>query len=229
MYLNEHQRRAYLEALGVDVWLPREAPGRVPEVPLVDSADAPAPGTLGWDALRACVSECTRCVLHRERTQTVFGVGDPSASWMLIGEGPGAEEDRRGEPFVGRAGKLLDEMLRAIGLARERVYIANTVKCRPPGNRNPSRDEAAACRAFLDRQIELVEPAIIIAIGKVAAQNLLGTDEPVGRLRGRRHQFGQIPLVVTYHPAYLLRSPAQKRLAWDDLCLARELVAASVA
>jgi DNA polymerase len=229
MYLNEHQRRAYLEALGVDVWLPREAPGRVPEVPHVGSADAPAPASLGWDALRACVSECTRCVLHRGRTQTVFGVGDPSASWMLIGEGPGAEEDRRGEPFVGRAGKLLDEMLRAIGLARERVYIANTVKCRPPGNRNPSLDEAAACRAFLDRQIELVDPAIIIAVGKVAAQNLLGTDAPVGRLRGRRHQFGQIPLVVTYHPAYLLRSPAQKRLAWDDLCLARELVAAGVA
>jgi uracil-DNA glycosylase len=228
MHLNEHQRRAYLEALGVDVWLPRAAPERLPETPVADRRDAPAPGALGWDALRACVSECTRCGLHRERTQTVFGVGDPSANWMLIGEGPGAEEDRRGEPFVGRAGKLLDEMLRAIGLARECVYIANTVKCRPPGNRSPSLDEAAACRPFLDRQIEIVEPAIIVALGKVAAQNLLGSDEPVGRLRGRRHQFRRIPLVVTYHPAYLLRSPAQKRLAWDDLCLARDLVAASV-
>ena len=225
MQLNEHQRRAYLEALGIDLWLPRDAADSAPQAPV----GATAVETLGWDALKACVADCTRCELHRGRTQTVFGVGDPAARWMLIGEAPGMEEDRRGEPFVGRAGKLLDEMLRAVGLGRERVYIANTVKCRPPGNRNPAAEEALACRAFLDRQIELVSPSIIVAVGKVAAQNLLGTDAPVGRLRGRRHQYGRIPLVVTYHPAYLLRSPSQKRLVWDDLCLARDLVDAGAA
>jgi DNA polymerase len=143
---------------------------------------------------------------------------------MLVGEAPGAEEDRRGEPFVGRAGKLLDEILRAVGLGRESVYITNTVKCRPPGNRDPAPAEMGACRAYLDRQIELVDPDVIVAIGKVAAQNLLGSDAPVGRMRGRPHALGGIPLVVTYHPAYLLRSPAQKRLVWEDLCLARRIV-----
>ncbi len=230
MYPDEMQRRAYLEAMGIDVWLPRVAP----EVAIaagsadVDRDDAPdvAPARLDWEALEQCVAGCTLCPLHRGRTQTVFGVGDRSASWMLIGEAPGAEEDRRGEPFVGRAGKLLDEMLRAVGLGRERVYIANIVKCRPPENRNPADEEAAACRAYLERQIELVRPDIILAVGKVAAHNLLHSDAPVGRLRGRRHQYGDIPLVVTYHPAYLLRSPSQKRLAWDDLCLARDLAGA---
>ncbi len=225
MHLNEHQRRAYLEALGIDLWLPRDATGSTPET----SAGAVAVGTLDWDALRACVADCTRCELHRGRTQTVFGVGDPAARWMLIGEAPGVEEDRRGEPFVGRAGKLLDEMLRALGLGRECVYIANTVKCRPPGNRDPAAAEALACRGFLDRQIELVGPSVIVAVGKVAAQNLLATEAPVGRLRGRRHQYGGIPLVVTYHPAYLLRSPTQKRLVWDDLCLARAAADAGAA
>ncbi|HET9663894.1 MAG TPA: uracil-DNA glycosylase [Burkholderiales bacterium] len=221
--MTEQQRRAYLEAMGIDVWLPRDAPD-----PVVDTrpADAPPAASLGWDELRSCVASCVRCELHRGRTQTVFGVGDRTANWMLIGEAPGAEEDRRGEPFVGRAGKLLDEMLRAVGLAREQVYIANTVKCRPPGNRNPTPGEAASCREYLDRQIELVDPAIIVAVGKIAAQNLLQSDAPVGRLRGREHRYGRIPLVVTYHPAYLLRSPTQKRLVWDDLCLARKLLEA---
>jgi DNA polymerase len=139
---------------------------------------------------------------------------------LIIGEAPGAEEDRQGEPFVGRAGKLLDEMLKAAGQAREHVFIANILKCRPPGNRDPKSDEVAACRGYLERQIELIRPRIILAVGRIAAQNLLGSDAPVGRLRGRVHDFDGIPLVVTYHPAYLLRSPSQKQKAWDDLCLA---------
>ena len=251
MHLNEQQRRSYLEAMGIDVWLPRDPVADASVASATPDAGAPAaapPATatpvaataaansaaaapaaagpvagLGWEALRRRVADCTSCALHCGRTQTVFGVGDPEASWMFIGEAPGAEEDRRGEPFVGRAGKLLDEMLRSLGLARNRVYIANTVKCRPPGNRNPTGAEALACRAFLDRQIELVAPDVIVAVGKVSAGNLLGTDEPIGRLRGRAHRLGSVPLVVTYHPAYLLRSPAQKRLVWADLCLARDL------
>ena len=172
------------------------------------------------------MSACTRCALHRTRKQTVFGVGSESADWMIIGEAPGAEEDRRGEPFVGPAGQLLDEMLRALGLSREAVYIANTLKCRPPGNRDPAVDEAASCRAYLDRQISLVAPKLILAVGRIASQLLLATDAPLGRLRGKKHYLdgGQIPVVVTYHPAYLLRSPTQKRKAWQDLCLARQIV-----
>jgi DNA polymerase len=158
--------------------------------------------------------------LHATRTQAVFGVGNPAADWMVIGEAPGAEEDRRGEPFVGRAGKLLDEMLRAIGQSRDSVFIANILKCRPPGNRDPAQEEAAACRAYLDAQIDHVAPRLILVVGRVAAHELLGTDTPVGRLRGRDHEYRGIPLVVTYHPAYLLRSPSQKAKSWDDLRLA---------
>lgn len=222
MNLNEQQRRAYLEAIGIDVWVPR---GEVdPDVEVL--ADAPVPGVdnLDWDTLRETVSACTGCGLHRGRTQTVFGVGNPDADWMFIGEAPGAEEDRRGEPFVGRSGQLLDQMLAAIGQSRATVFIANIIKCRPPNNRNPNPEEASACRGYLERQIEIVNPRIIVAVGKVAAQNLLGTDSPVGRLRGKRHSFGNVPLVVTYHPAYLLRSPSQKRKSWDDLCFARGVV-----
>jgi DNA polymerase len=163
--------------------------------------------------------------LHESRTQTVFGVGNQNADWLIIGEAPGAEEDRRGEPFVGRAGKLLDEMLRAAGQSREQVFIANVLKCRPPNNRDPAADEAAACRSYLERQIELLKPKIILAVGRIAAQQLLHTDTPVGRLRGRVHHLGDIPLVVTYHPAYLLRSPTQKRKSWQDLCLAMDVAA----
>ena len=144
---------------------------------------------------------------------------------MIVGEAPGAEEDRQGEPFVGRAGKLLDQMLYAIGESRQIVFIANILKCRPPNNRDPKHDEAAACREYLDRQIGLVQPKIILAVGRIAAQNLLGSDEPVGRMRGRAYDLDGIPLVVTYHPAYLLRSPSQKQKSWSDLCLARKLVA----
>ena len=217
----EHQRRAYLEALGIDVWLPREEVGPHPE----DMVETDTQSDIRtWDDLRAAVAACTSCSLHTSRTQTVFGVGDPQADWMIIGEAPGAEEDRRGEPFVGRAGKLLDEMLRAVGRSRDRVFIANILKCRPPNNRDPKAEESAACRGYLQRQIELVEPKIILAVGRIAAQLLLETDEPVGRLRGSRHQLGDTPLVVTYHPAYLLRSPTQKRKAWDDLRLAKRLM-----
>jgi len=216
MIHTEHQRRAYLAALGIDVWVPREQVEPEAEVTVVEAAAA----QMGWDQLRDAVAACTRCPLHEGRTQTVFGVGNRQADLLIIGEAPGAEEDRRGEPFVGRAGKLLDEMLRAVGLQRSDTFIANILKCRPPNNRDPKAEEAAACRSYLERQIELVQPKIILAVGRVAAQQLLATDMPVGRLRGTLHYLQQIPLVVTYHPAYLLRSPIQKRKAWDDLCLA---------
>lgn len=216
----EHQRRAYLEALGIDLWLPRDEAD--PELP-ADSATGSPDEPLDWEALRSAVAGCTRCSLCESRTQTVFGVGDTDADWMIIGEAPGAEEDRRGEPFVGRAGKLLDEMLRAVGQGRDVAFIANILKCRPPNNRDPRPEESTACRQYLDRQIELVRPKIILAVGRIAAQLLLDTDAPVGRLRGTVHRLDATPLVVTYHPAYLLRSPAQKRKAWDDLCLARRV------
>ncbi|MFQ5983478.1 MAG: uracil-DNA glycosylase family protein [Woeseiaceae bacterium] len=211
----ERHRLEYLEALGIDLWVPRGQAGNAgPD----------------WKALEAAVAGCTRCPLHRHRTQTVFGVGNRDADWMIIGEAPGVEEDRRGEPFVGRAGKLLDEMLRSVGLDRSTVFITNILKCRPPNNRDPEASEAAACRGYLERQIELIGPRLILAVGRIAAQALLHTDSPVGRLRGRPHALdkGQVPLVVTYHPAYLLRSPSQKRKAWEDLCLARQIVQESL-
>ena len=221
----ERDRLEFLGALGIDVWVPREQAGEsdpdVLEV-TVTAAD-PAPD---WIELQASVAGCIRCPLHQSRMQTVFGVGNRHADWMIIGEAPGAEEDRRGEPFVGRAGKLLDEMLRAVGLDRGTVFITNILKCRPPGNRDPAADEAAACRDHLERQIEMIKPRLVLAVGRIAAQQLLHTDSPLGRLRGRAHSLnnGQVPLVVTYHPAYLLRSPAQKRKVWEDLCLARQIV-----
>lgn len=226
----DQQRRAYLEALGIDVWVPRDEPepARVDEVADEPAAAPPVPPVrdgLDWSALREAVSGCTQCALHETRTQTVFGVGNENADWMIIGEAPGAEEDRRGEPFVGRAGKLLDEMLRAVGQGRDKVFIANILKCRPPNNRDPKPEESAQCRGYLERQIALVQPKIILAVGRIAAQLLLDTDTPVGRLRGKPHQLGATPLVVTYHPAYLLRSPSQKRKSWDDLCLARRVAA----
>lgn len=190
-----------------------------------DALSGPELSTYGWDQLQACVADCTACELHSGRTRTVFGTGNKQASWMLIGEAPGADEDQQGEPFVGRAGQLLNAMLEAIGLQREAVYIANIVKCRPPNNRNPHRDEAAACRAYLQRQIELIQPGLILALGKVAASNLLQSDEAVGKMRGSLHTYGatQIPLVVTYHPAYLLRTPSDKAKVWQDLLYAKSV------
>ena len=177
--------------------------------------------SLDWGPLKARVASCTDCPLHAKRNQTVFGIGDENADWLFVGEGPGADEDAQGEPFVGQAGKLLDNMLAAIQLKRgQDVYIANLIKCRPPGNRNPEPHEALQCEPYLHRQIELIRPKLIVALGKVAAANLLASDASVASMRGRIHQYRGIPLIVTYHPAYLLRSLADKAKAWADLCFA---------
>jgi len=197
--------------------IPVITPGRAAGTPVPPETDAQ------WQALTADVLSCTKCGLHSTRTQGVFGVGNRRAEWLIIGEAPGAEEDRRGEPFVGRAGQLLNAMLAAIGLPREQVFIANVLKSRPPGNRDPKPDEVAACLPYLMRQIALLQPRLMLAVGRIAAQNLLATDTPLGRLRGQVHSFGELntPLIVTYHPAYLLRTPADKRKAWEDLKFAR--------
>ena len=182
-----------------------------------------APATVDpWEALKSRVRECTDCKLRAGCTQTVFGVGDEQADWMLVGEAPGAEEDRQGEPFVGQAGKLLDNMLASIGLERGRgVYIANVIKCRPPGNRNPEPEEVAKCAPHLLRQIELVKPKLILAMGRFAAQTLLGTDASIASLRGQVHKYAGLPCIVTYHPAYLLRNLEDKSKSWADLVFAR--------
>ncbi|SEA52687.1 uracil-DNA glycosylase [Nitrosospira multiformis] len=180
-----------------------------------------------WDQLKESVEGCVACRLCSSRTRTVFGVGDPNADWLYVGEGPGAQEDALGEPFVGQAGKLLDNMLMAIGLKRGRdVFIANIVKCRPPGNREPSDDEAQCCEPYLARQIELIKPRLIVALGKTAARNLLNTDASIGSLRGKLHQHEGIPVIVTYHPAYLLRTLVAKAKAWEDLCFAQRTMQA---
>jgi DNA polymerase len=193
------------------VWRLREtAPGQTTEAAYT------------WDTLTEAVARCTACKLSTTRTQGVLGVGDRDADWLVVGEAPGADEDAQGEPFVGQAGKLLDAMLASIGLARgDNVYITNVVKSRPPGNRNPEPDEIAACMPYLLAQIELIRPKLILAVGRVAAQSLLGNDEAIGRLRGQVHRFKNVPLVVTYHPAYLLRNLPDKARAWEDLCFAR--------
>jgi DNA polymerase len=284
--MDEALRRQYLQAMGVELWEPREAAPQEAPLPQSEPAaagkpsdrekkpavkpsaekmpqppvDVPAqetpppdwwdevppleteraetvdrdgemplaqPGTvatLGWDALQRRVAECSACALHTSRTNTVFGVGDREARLMVIGEAPGAEEDRKGEPFVGRAGKLLDAMLLAIGLRRNQVFIANILKCRPPDNRDPRPEEALNCEAFLQRQVALVQPEVILAVGRVAAQNLLQSHDAVGRLRGGEHRYQGIPVVVSYHPAYLLRSPEQKAKSWQDLQRAAKLL-----
>ncbi len=186
--------------------------------------------TLDWPALREAVAACRACTLCESRKQTVFGVGHHQAHWMVVGEAPGEQEDQQGEPFVGAAGQLLDAMLRALKLTREdapperQVYIANTLKCRPPRNRNPSPEELALCEPYLLRQVQLVNPRVILAMGRFAVQSLLRTDDAIGRLRGRVHTFEGRPLIVTYHPAYLLRNPIDKARAWEDLCLAADIV-----
>ncbi|WP_326540162.1 uracil-DNA glycosylase [Pseudorhodoferax sp.] len=218
-------------------------PAPTPDVVRAPAAAPPAPAeagndrsrqiaTLDWPALRDSVAACRACALCETRRQTVFGVGDTAAGWMIVGEAPGEQEDRLGEPFVGAAGQLLDSMLRALALTRRtdgpepparRVYIANTLKCRPPGNRNPTPAEMQACEPFLMRQVALLKPRLILAMGRFAVQALLRSSEPVGRLRGKVHQYEGVPLVVTYHPAYLLRNLPDKAKAWDDLCLAAQV------
>lgn len=185
---------------------------------------------MAWPALREAVRGCSACGLCRQRKQAVFGVGNESAPWLFVGEGPGAEEDEQGEPFVGPSGRLLDAMLAAIGLVRGReAYIANVVKCRPPGNRTPTPEEAAACAPFLDRQIELIGPKLIVALGKAAAHRLLGTEASLASLRGRVHRYRGTPLVVAYHPSYFLRTPHEKGKAWEDLVFARRTMASLAA
>jgi len=232
------RRDRYLAEIGVSTWRLRSAGGgaSVADVqPLDAAAEAPplAPASESggdtWEQLAAAVRTCTKCALHRGRTQTVFGVGRRDASLFVIGEAPGADEDRQGEPFVGRAGQLLNAMLRSIGLPRAEVYIANILKCRPPNNRDPEHSESASCTPYLSQQIELVQPRVLLAVGRIAAQWLLQTDAPIGRIRGRVVSYGprNTPLVVTYHPAYLLRSPLEKAKAWADLCMVKELLSRS--
>jgi DNA polymerase len=226
----EERRIRYLQSMGITPWLQRPDPaaGAVPNAGA--TSELPV-ARMDWDTLRETVAGCRLCPLHESRTQAVFGVGDPQADWLIVGEAPGAEEDRRGEPFVGRAGQLLDAMLAALGLSRLAVYIANTLKCRPPNNRDPQPQEALACAPYLERQIELIGPGLIVALGRVAAQRLLETDAPLGRLRGTVHRYGprEIPVIVTYHPAYLLRRPAEKSKAWRDLLLAASVLGESAA
>ena len=252
----DDRQRAMLREMGIKLWLPPQpdpVPGSVgsPLPPaergvgeagasqdsgVVARPVARAPSLvagLEWPALREAVAACTACKLCEGRRQTVFGVGNLRAHWMIVGEAPGEQEDRQGEPFVGKSGQLLDNMLRAIGLTRgeadpaTQVYIANTIKCRPPGNRNPEPDELAKCEPFLVRQVQLVQPKIILAMGRFAVHSLLRSTEPIGRLRGRIHTYQGVPLIVTYHPAYLLRNPEDKARAWDDLCLALETAGAA--
>lgn len=232
-------REEYLQAMGIQQWIPRDSGmGDVDDPEAGTGAEAstqpvaPAAGSvsgLDWPALESRVSACTQCILHEARTRTVFGTGNREADWLIIGEAPGADEDRQGEPFVGRAGQLLTEMLNAIGHPRKEVYITNILKCRPPKNRDPLPEEVASCHAYLERQIELIGPRLILAVGRIAAHNLLQTDIPVGRLRGQVHHYGKagIPLIVTYHPAYLLRSPLEKRKSWQDLQLAQQTFSGS--
>ena len=249
------RQQAMLREMGVTLWLPPQTDAMpspeaamsepVPSevtvpVPAQAPVSPPAPRPLAarpsgvaamdWPALREAVAGCEACGLCRSRRNTVFGVGHEQAQWMIIGEAPGEQEDRQGEPFVGKAGQLLDNMLRAVGLTRaeagpeQQVYIANVLKCRPPMNRNPEPQEVAQCEPFLKRQVELVAPKLILAMGRFAVQSILQTGEPIGRLRGRVHAYHGVPVVVTYHPAYLLRNPADKARSWDDLCLAREVL-----
>ena len=246
------RQRLMLQEMGVRLWapaaaepsaVPAAAPPAAPE-PAVAAPPAPAEAVpaderaaaiaaMPWPALREAVAQCSACGLCKSRRQTVFGVGHPNAHWMIVGEAPGEQEDLKGEPFVGPAGHLLDGMLRALGLTRsestpdKQVYIANTLKCRPPRNRNPEAEEMARCEPFLMRQIELIRPRLILAMGRFAVQALLRSSEPVGKLRGRVHRYQGVPLVVTYHPAYLLRNPADKSRSWDDLCLAAQTAEAA--
>ncbi len=232
-------RLKYLDAMGIQVYVPRLRTDTTPvEVMASDQVDTSEVSLsksesleisldrMDWLQLRERVSGCTQCSLAESRTQTVFGTGNENADWLFIGEAPGQDEDRQGEPFVGRAGQLLNNMLLALGLSREHVFIANILKCRPPKNRDPKPEESKSCKPYLRRQIELLQPRIIVALGRIAAQNLLETETPIGKLRGRAHRYADtnIPLVVTYHPAYLLRSPKEKSKSWQDLVMAKQMI-----
>jgi DNA polymerase len=220
------QRADYLQAMGVAVWKRRDLPEAVvPAVEEIGVTDQKAP-VPAWGALRSEVSQCRRCELADGRTQTVFGVGNQHADLVVVGEAPGVEEDRQGEPFVGRAGQLLNRMLQAAGLSRDAVYIANIIKCRPPNNRDPSSAEVSACIGYLQQQLDLLAPKVVLCVGKVAAHNLLGLNSTIASMRGQVHNYGPdcLPVVVTYHPAYLLRTPHDKRKSWADLQLVQRLL-----
>jgi DNA polymerase len=254
MRMSERQKR-YLRAMGIDAWeardglyamdaerggseaaeqqqqppedLTQEALHGIEDIPDETTQQPPVCPVeqMDWDTLKKTALGCQACDLHKTRTQAVFGVGNTNAQWMIIGEAPGADEDRQGEPFVGRAGQLLNNMLAAMGLRREEVYIANILKCRPPNNRDPKPEEVAKCESYLQRQVQLIAPKVILALGRVSAHNLLKTDVSLGRLRGKTFFYGDFdtPVVVTYHPAYLLRSPQEKRKAWHDLQYAMQV------
>jgi DNA polymerase len=224
---SEAARRQYLDAMGIALWERRAAvaPGLLPPATVARPGAAPPADTAPeWAVLEEAVRGCTKCPLHATRTQTVFGAGNRRAQWMFVGEAPGADEDAQGEPFVGRAGQLLNAMIAALGLKREDVYIANVLKCRPPNNRDPQPGEVEQCESHLIRQIELIQPKLIVALGRHAAHSLLKTDLALARLRGQPLSYQNIPLVVTYHPAYLLRTPSDKRKSWEDLRRARSII-----
>jgi DNA polymerase len=233
MHTDDNLRRQYLDAMGIPVWERRalsvvpiaDTAVRITTAPTAAVMPRPAETSPDWATLEEAVRSCTKCALHSTRTQTVFGVGNRKAQWMFVGEAPGADEDRQGEPFVGAAGKLLNAMLAALGLKREEVFIANVLKCRPPNNRDPQAGEVEQCEPYLIRQIELIQPKLIVALGRHAAHSLLKTDLALARLRGQPLSYQNIPLVVTYHPAYLLRTPSDKRKAWEDLRRARRIIA----
>jgi len=229
-------QQQYLKEMGIDVWVDRNSEIVIPVtdnvVNHVAKTNSPEPVqnlTQGLSeellTLKQEVSDCTKCELHKSRTQTVFGTGNAHADWLIIGEAPGADEDRQGDPFVGRAGQLLNSMLLAMGLQRGQVFIANILKCRPPNNRDPKPEEVVACESYLRQQIDLIKPKIILAVGRIAAQNLLKVDTPIGKMRGNQYQYpdSELPVIVTYHPAYLLRSPREKRKVWEDLKVAMRL------
>ena len=239
---NNNYHLGYLQEMEIQPWVSRKQPttdavestagnvsvdvikADISEAKVNKIAEVADVSQLAWPELQSMVSSCTACALHESRTNTVFGVGDHNAQVMVIGEAPGADEDQQGEPFVGRAGQLLNNMLLAIGCKREQVYIANILKCRPPDNRDPLPEEVSQCESFLKRQIALVKPKVILAVGRIAAHNLMKVEAPIGKMRGTRYHYGDTPVVVTYHPAYLLRKPSEKAKSWDDLRLALSIV-----